>query len=110
MKARDLIFIAIVLTVIGGLYYLSTKNRAKPLPPQPPEHLTMQAREDCLKCHLPETLATLERQHKHPGKWRDARVSCLLCHTAPSGATAQNLKSQIINPPGNHQWPLPKQN
>ncbi|MBK7599080.1 MAG: hypothetical protein IPJ07_11425 [Acidobacteria bacterium] len=41
-------------------------------------------REDCLKCHLPETMAELERQHKHPGKWKDARVNCLLCHTVKS--------------------------
>lgn len=90
MKARDLIFIAIVLAVIGGLYYLSTKNKAKPLPSQPPEHLTVKARTDCLQCHKPETLADLERRHKHPGKWRDERVSCLLCHTAPSGVRAQS--------------------
>jgi hypothetical protein len=88
MKYRDLIFIAIVLAVVGGLYYLSTKNRAKPLSPNPPEHLTVKAREDCLKCHIPATLAELEQQHKHPGKWRDARVSCMLCHTAPQGAKA----------------------
>ena len=97
MKSRDLIFIAIVLTVIGGLYYLSTKNRAKPLPPQPPEHLTQQAREDCLKCHLPETLATLERQHKHPGKWRDARGSCLLCHKPSPGGAVQNSSAPRSN-------------
>ncbi len=89
MKYRDLIFIVIVLAVVGGLYYLSTKNRAKPLSPNPPEHLTVKAREDCLKCHIPATLAELEQQHKHPGKWRDARVSCMLCHTAPQGAKAK---------------------
>jgi hypothetical protein len=86
MKSRDLIFIAIVLAVVGGLYLLSTKNKAKPMSPNPPEHLTVTAREDCLKCHLPETLGELERQHRHPGKWRDARVSCLLCHPVPQTA------------------------
>ncbi|MCI0664604.1 MAG: hypothetical protein L0220_26385, partial [Acidobacteria bacterium] len=53
--------------------------------------------EDCLKCHLPETLAALELQHKHPGKWRDERVECLLCHTAPQGARAQYLKMQEVD-------------
>jgi hypothetical protein len=85
MKSRDMIFIVIVIAVVGGLYFLSTKNKAKPMSATTPEHLTVKAREDCLRCHLPETLAALEQQHKHPGKWRDERVSCLLCHPAPQG-------------------------
>ncbi|MDX2032424.1 MAG: hypothetical protein SF339_17245 [Blastocatellia bacterium] len=91
MKSRDLIFLLIVVVVVGGLYFLSTRNKAKPLSTTVPEHLTTKAREDCLKCHQPEALANLERQHKHPGKWRDARVSCLLCHTSPAGARAASL-------------------
>ena len=91
MKSRDLIFLLIVVVVVGGLYFLSTRSKAKPLSTNVPEHLTTTAREDCLKCHLPETLADLERQHKHPGKWRDARVSCLLCHTQPAGAKKASL-------------------
>ena len=91
MKSRDLAFILIAIVVIGGLYFLSTRNKAKALTTTVPEHLTTQAREDCLKCHLPDTMAGLERQHKHPGKWRDARVSCLRCHTAPSGAKVAAL-------------------
>jgi hypothetical protein len=91
MKSRDLIFLAIVLLVVGGLYYLSTRNKARPMPPTPAEHLTVKARADCLKCHLPETFVELERQHKHPGKWRDERVSCLFCHKAPPGATAARI-------------------
>jgi hypothetical protein len=114
MKSRDLIFIAIVLAVIGGLYYLSTKNKAKPMPSNPPEHLTVKTREDCLKCHLPETLAELERRHKHPGKWRDARVSCLLCHSTPQNSKAQNgnLNSNIehLKLSRNHLWQQPKKN
>jgi hypothetical protein len=90
MKSRDMIFIVIVLAVVGGLYFLSTKNKAKPMSATTPEHLTVRAREDCLKCHRPETLAALEQQHKHPGKWRDERVSCLLCHPVPQGAKAGN--------------------
>ena len=83
MKTRDLIFILIVVLVVGGLYYLSTKNKAKPLPVEPREHLTATKRDECLACHLPEKMSQLEIQHKHPGKWRDERVSCLLCHTQP---------------------------
>jgi hypothetical protein len=95
MKSRDMIFIVIVLAVVGGLYFLSTKNKAKPMSATTPEHLTVKAREDCLKCHLPETLAALEQQHKHPGKWRDERVSCLLCHPVPQGAKAGNDLNSI---------------
>lgn len=85
MKPRDLIFVLIVVIVIGGLYFLSTRNKAKAMPAIP-AHLNVQAREDCLKCHLPAKFEELERQHKHPGKWRDARVSCLLCHKAPDSS------------------------
>jgi hypothetical protein len=90
MKSRDMIFIVIVLAVVGGLYFLSTRNKAKPMSATTPEHLIVKAREDCLRCHLPEKLAALEQEHKHPGKWRDERVSCLLCHLAPPGAKAGN--------------------
>ncbi len=90
MKPRDLIFILILATVVGGLYYLSTKNKARPLPANPPEHLTSTTRGQCLSCHLPEKMAALEIEHKHPGKWRDERVSCLLCHTQPKTAARGN--------------------
>ncbi len=83
MKSRDLIFVLIVAVVVGGLYFLSTKNKARPMPASPPEHMTVTERKDCLQCHMPATLADLELKHKHPGKWRDERVSCLLCHAAP---------------------------
>jgi hypothetical protein len=96
MKSRDLVFIAIVLLVVGGLYYLSTKNKAKAMPPNPPEHLTVKARTDCLKCHLPERFAELERQHKHPGKWRDERVSCTFCHKEPAGASAARMPAREL--------------
>ncbi len=85
MKSRDLIFALIVIVVVGGLYLLSTRNKAKAMPNRP-EHVNVTAREDCLKCHLPAKFEDLERQHKHPGKWRDARVSCQLCHAAPEGS------------------------
>jgi len=95
MKPRDLIFIFIVLAVVGGLYFLSTKNKAQKMS-SIPEHAGVTAREDCFKCHLPAKFEEQERQHKHPGKWRDARVSCLLCHATPDGKKAQNenMKTQ----------------
>ncbi|MGE0131324.1 MAG: hypothetical protein AB7U82_24855 [Blastocatellales bacterium] len=96
LKSRDLIFIAIVVFVVGGLWYLSTRNKAKPMPPTE-AHFTAKTREDCFQCHLPAKLAELELQHKHPGKWRDERVSCTLCHKPPQEAKVQNLNSQQIN-------------
>lgn len=89
MKSRDLIFVLILLTIVGGLYYLSTKNKAKPMPVTVPAHSVVTARTDCFGCHKPEKFAELEAQHKHPGKWRDERVSCLLCHTKPDGSKAE---------------------
>lgn len=93
MKSRDLIFALIAITVVGGLYFLSTRNRAKPMSVRA-EHATVKAREDCLQCHLPAKFEELERNHKHPGKWRDKRVSCLLCHTAPDGTKAQQKTTE----------------
>src|SRR5215471_16874653 len=97
MKSRDLIFIAIVILVVGGLWWLSTRNKAKSMRPTPPEHLTAKLREDCLKCHLPETLAQMEIQHKHPNKWRDEAVECTRCHKPPQEANALDLNTRQIS-------------
>jgi hypothetical protein len=97
MKSRDLIFIAIVILVVGGLWWLSTRNKAKAMLPTPPEHLTAKLRDDCLKCHLPETLAQMELQHKHPNKWRDERVECTRCHKPPPEANALNPNRRQIS-------------
>jgi len=97
MKSRDLIFIAIVVLVVGGLWWLSTRNKAKAMSPAPPEHLTAKLRDECLKCHLPEKLAEMELQHKHPGKWRDPKVECTRCHKPPKEANALNLNARQIN-------------
>jgi len=86
---RDLFFLVVVLAVIGLLYYLSTKTKIKAMPADP-VHLPQQTRQDCLKCHKPETLSALEQQHKHPGKWKDERVACTLCHK-PVATKAQLL-------------------
>jgi hypothetical protein len=97
LKPRDLIFIAIVILVVGGLWWLSTRNKAKAMRPTPPEHLTTRLRVECLKCHLPEKLAEMELQHKHPGKWRDARVECTRCHKPPQEPNALKLDTRQIN-------------
>src|SRR5262245_26173049 len=97
VKSRDLIFIAIVVFVVGGLWWLSTRNKAKAMRPTPPEHLTAKLRDECLKCHLPETLNEMELRHKHPGKWRDAHVECTRCHKPPQEANALNLPTRQIN-------------
>ena len=93
LKSRDLIFIAIVIFVVGGLWWLSTRNKAKVMPPSAP-HLTAKSREECLQCHLPAKLAEWELQHKHPGKWRDERVECTRCHKPPQGGNAGNLNAR----------------
>lgn len=103
MKSRDLIFALIVIVVISGLYFLSTRNKAKQMSARA-EHATVRAREDCLQCHLPARFEELERQHKHPGKWRDKRVSCLLCHTAPDGTKAQLPTTDNIHQLAQSNW------
>ena len=96
MNSRDLIFIAIVVLVVGGLWWLSTRNKAKAMLPTPPEHLTAKSRDDCLKCHLPQTLEEMELQHKHPNKGRDERVECTRCHKPPREANALNLNKRQV--------------
>ena len=86
---RDFLFALLVLAVVGLLYYLSTKTKIKPMPANADHPVTM-TRNDCLKCHTAETLGALELQHKHPGKWSDARVACTLCHK-PAAATKAQL-------------------
>ncbi|MBX3279553.1 MAG: hypothetical protein KF868_16235 [Acidobacteria bacterium] len=93
VRSRDLIFVAIVVIVVGGLYYLSTKGKARAVPANPPEHLTAKTRTDCLVCHTPEKFTALEQAHRHPGKWRDERVSCFHCHT-PAAGRAQTRAHQ----------------
>lgn len=88
---RDLLFLFVVLAVIGLLYYLSTKTKIKAMPANE-EHLAAKTRNECLACHTAEKLGELESQHKHPGKWRDARVACTLCHK-PAELKAQRLNS-----------------
>jgi hypothetical protein len=93
-RKRDFIFALVVLAVVGGLYYLSTKSKIKAMPANP-VHLSAQTRADCLNCHKAETLGALELQHKHPGKWRDERVACTLCHK-PAAVKAQHLNAQEV--------------
>jgi hypothetical protein len=71
--------------------------------PTPPEHLTAKFRVECLKCHLPETLAQMELQHKHPNKWRDERVECTRCHKPPQEANALNLNKGKISEFSKHR-------
>jgi hypothetical protein len=93
VKSRDLIFIAIVIIVVGGLILLSIWQKPPAMRAATPEHLTARQREECLKCHLPAKLAELELQHKHPIKWRDERVKCIDCHKPPREATALTTRS-----------------
>ena len=95
MRSRDLAFIAIVLAVVGGLYFLSTRGRARPVSANPPEHLKAKTRDECLACHLPAKMEALELAHRHPGKWKDARVSCFRCHAeaTPSSKASLNASS-----------------
>ena len=107
-----MLFVGIVLAVVGGLYFLSTRGRVPELAANPPEHQTARTREDCLKCHVPEKMSELEAARKHPLKWRDARINCLQCHKAPASQKAQapsplfspDLKSQISNLRSSSVW------
>lgn len=92
---RDLLFLLVVLAVIGLLYYLSTKTKIKAMPGNQ-VHLAAKTRTECLTCHTAEKLGALEIEHKHPGKWRDERVACTLCHKPAEVKAAQRLSTYEI--------------
>ena len=92
---RDLFFAVLVVAVIGLLYFLSTRTKIKAMPLNDDHQMTM-SRTECLKCHTAETLGALELQHKHPGKWKDARVACTMCHK-PAAATKAQLPSNHLD-------------
>jgi hypothetical protein len=74
LKARDLIFVALVVVSVGGLYLLSTRAKVPPAMPASRPHLDAKTREQCLSCHP-------------PSKWRDEKVNCLQCHKTPQAQT-----------------------
>src|SRR5262245_26141446 len=96
VKSRDLIFIAIIIVVVGGLALLSTRNKAKAMRATTPRHLTARERGECFECHTKDILAEMERQHKHPNKWSDETVQCTLCHKPPPEANALKLNTRQI--------------
>jgi hypothetical protein len=97
MKFRDLIFIAIVIFVVGGLIFLSKWQKPPAMRATTPRHLTARQRGECFECHTQEKLAEMELQHKHPIKWRDEHTSCIDCHKPPTEAKALNLRTRQIN-------------
>lgn len=90
MKPRDLVFAAIVIVVVGGLYFLSQRSGRIPQLPSNPEHQEAKSREQCLKCHTADKMGALEAARKHPLKWRDPKVSCHQCHQNASPQKALN--------------------
>ena len=87
LKARDLIFVALVVVSVGGLYLLSTRAKVPPAMPASRPHLDAKTREQCLSCHPPAQMDALQQAHKHPSKWRDEKVNCLQCHKTPQAQT-----------------------
>ncbi len=89
MKARDVSFIAIVAVVIIGVCLLSLVGKARDLPADE-SHYAAQTRAQCLACHRPERLTTLEHAEKHPAQWRNDKLDCATCHQrrAPSWLSA----------------------
>jgi nitrate reductase cytochrome c-type subunit len=86
MKFRDLSLLVIVVFVVVGVQLLARVNRPPPMPSDMHHQVvSQQVREQCLRCHQPAALMAA----KHPPRWRDARVDCLLCHTTTK---AQNWR------------------
>lgn len=95
IKPRDLIFLAIVIAAVGSLYFLSTRAKEPRPMPVNPTHADSKTREQCLACHKPEQMEALQAAHKHPSKWRDARVNCLQCHKPAQAKATFNSDSEM---------------
>lgn len=89
MKHRDIIFGLVVLGVIAILAVLSAIGK-KPAPIQPiVEHAGITSktpRSSCMECHDPDPAkhAMKPLTRDHPQKWRDAKMSCTICHRVPA--------------------------
>lgn len=87
MKHRDLIFGVVVLAVILTLAVLAKLGR-KPEPIRPiPEHAGVTSRtprSSCMECHDPDAARHTVKPlpANHPQKWKDAKMSCTICHKA----------------------------
>lgn len=95
MKPRDWVFIAIVIGVVGGLYFLSQRSSRIPALPANQSHAGVQTRDACIQCHTAEKMNSLEAARKHPLKWRDARINCTQCHKPANPQQAQAPQSQL---------------
>lgn len=87
MNRKDLIFLAIAVSVLALFIVLSIVGR-KPKPMSVrPEHTGMSrdtAREDCLACHAPDSqVAPMPARHPKKGKPPDKTTPCYACHRLP---------------------------
>jgi hypothetical protein len=91
MNRKDLIFLAIAVSVLALFIVLSNIGR-KPKPMSVrPEHAGMSRdtpREDCLACHAPDSqVAPMPARHPKKGKPPDKTTPCYACHNLPGPST-----------------------
>jgi hypothetical protein len=92
MKKKDLIFVAIAVSVIGLFIFLSLIGRKpKPLAVRA-EHAGVSretSSDDCLACHAPDsTVAPMPPRHPKKGRPPDKTTPCYACHKYPESAVA----------------------
>ncbi len=74
---RDILFLALVVTVITVLTLGSTERKTKPLPDDK-VHRTTTSRAACMRCHGPDGVRPQPPRHTKDDQ-------CLLCHQQPKG-------------------------
>jgi len=72
MKAKDLLFIIVIASVAGLLYFLSTIGAKPPAIPSNPKHFAAQTKEACLECHGKDKV--------YPMKTHPPKDQCFECH------------------------------
>jgi len=73
MKKRDLLFIAIILIIVGGMYALSLTGKKPPLMPEDATHTEATTKAQCNSCHGKGM--KYARKPGHPFK-----DDCFMCH------------------------------
>ena len=69
----DIVFVALALSVVGGVALLPSPRDRNPKVPVNGVHQAVIVEKDCLTCHVPEGARPLPAQHPR-------RQDCLHCH------------------------------
>ncbi len=73
MKSKNLLFAAVIIAVIGFLFFLSSTARKPPLIPSDAIHKNLTGIRACAPCHGPGGSSPLKKEHP-------PKRHCFKCH------------------------------